>query len=75
MAGIEIMTTVQGRDDLKVNVELETKRLDQEVYVGEHLSCGSRSEGASGIAVAANRTREIRLSGMRGGLAETWANG
>jgi hypothetical protein len=43
--------------------------------VGERLSYGSRSEGASGIAVAANRTREIRPSGMRGGLAETWANG
>ncbi len=23
-------------------------------------------------SLAANRTREIRLSGMRGGLAETW---
>ena len=29
-------------------------------------------EGPSGKAAAANRTREIRLSGMRGGLAETW---
>jgi hypothetical protein len=28
-------------------------------------------EGASGTAAAANRTREIRLSGMRGGLEET----
>jgi hypothetical protein len=25
------------------------------------------------VATAANRTREIRPSGMRGGLAETWA--
>jgi hypothetical protein len=32
-------------------------------------------EGSSGKAAAANRTREIRLSGMRGGLAETWAMG
>jgi hypothetical protein len=30
-------------------------------------------EGSSGKAAAANRTREIRTSGMRGGLAETWA--
>jgi hypothetical protein len=30
-------------------------------------------EGPSGIAAAANRTREIRPSGMRGGLAETGA--
>ena len=31
-------------------------------------------EGPSGReTTAANRTREIRLSGMRGGLAETWA--
>ncbi len=30
-------------------------------------------EGPLGKAAAANRTREIRLSGMRGGLAETWA--
>ena len=28
-------------------------------------------EGPSGKAAAANRTREIRPSGMRGGLAET----
>jgi len=28
-------------------------------------------EGFWGNAIAANRTREIRLSGMRGGLAET----
>jgi hypothetical protein len=27
----------------------------------------------SGKTVAANRTREIRPYGMRGGLAETWA--
>jgi hypothetical protein len=30
-------------------------------------------EGPLGKAAAANRTREIRPSGMRGGLAETWA--
>jgi len=32
-------------------------------------------EGPLGKAAAANRTREIRPSGMRGGLAETWAMG
>ena len=32
-------------------------------------------EGSSGKATAANRTREIRPSGMRRGLAETWAMG
>jgi len=30
-------------------------------------------EGPSGKAAAANRTREIRLSGMRGGPGETWS--
>ena len=30
-------------------------------------------EGPLGKAAAANRTREIRLSGMRGGPVETWA--
>ena len=29
-------------------------------------------EGSLGKAVAANRNREIRPSGMKGGLAETW---
>ena len=30
-------------------------------------------EGPTGKAAAANRTREIRPSGMRGGLVETWS--
>jgi len=30
-------------------------------------------EGPLGKAAAANRTREIRPSGMRGGLTEPWA--
>jgi hypothetical protein len=38
------------------------------------LKLQTKWEGASGkVATAANRTREIRPSGMRGGLAETWA--
>ncbi len=37
------------------------------------LNLQMAEEGSSGnVATAANRTREIRLSGMRGGLAETW---
>ena len=32
-------------------------------------------EGSLGEAAGANWTREIRLSGMRGGLAETWVMG
>jgi len=47
----------------------------QGVYVGKDLNLWLLSEGSSGKAVAANRTREIRPSGMRGGLAETWAMG
>jgi hypothetical protein len=38
------------------------------------LKLQAELEGSSGkVATAANRTREIRPSGMRGGLAETWA--
>ncbi len=38
------------------------------------LKLQAKWEGSSGkVATAANRTREIRPSGMRGGLAETWA--
>ena len=38
------------------------------------LKLQAKWEGSSGkVATAANRTREIRPSGMRGGLTETWA--
>ena len=38
------------------------------------LNLRMSKEGSSGkVATTANRIREIRLSGMRGGLAETWA--
>jgi hypothetical protein len=36
--------------------------------VGKHLSFGYYREGPWGKVTAANRIREIRLSGMRGGL-------
>ena len=44
------------------------------MYAGECLSLGGTWEGSLGkVAAAANRTREIRLYGMRRGLAESWA--
>ncbi len=55
----------------KRNVEFEIKPFKQGAYVGKHLSFGSDGKVIEGNAIAANRTREIRPSGMRGGLAET----
>ena len=43
------------------------------MYVCERLNFDHNGKGYLGKATAANRTREIRPSGMRGGLAETWA--
>jgi hypothetical protein len=40
---------------------------------GQALEPRAVWEGPSGKAAAANRTREIRPSGMRGGLTETWS--
>lgn len=40
---------------------------------GQALEPRAGWEGPAGKAAAANRTREIRLSGMRGGLTETWS--
>ena len=54
-------------------VEFEIKPLDQGAYVGKHLSFGLNGKVLRGHAIAANRTREIRPSGMRGGLTETLA--
>ena len=54
-------------------VEFEIKPLNQGAYVGKHLSFGLNGKVLRGNAIAANRTREIRPSGMRGGLAETLA--
>jgi hypothetical protein len=56
------------------NVERWSKPVTQGVYVGQRLSFGAAGKARSQIvAKVANRTREIRPSGMRGGLAETWA--
>ncbi len=41
------------------------------LFKDKFLSFGLGGKGFWGNAVAANRTREIRPSGMRGGLAET----
>jgi hypothetical protein len=40
---------------------------------GQALKPLAAREGPSGKAAAANRTRESRPSGMRGGLVETWS--
>jgi hypothetical protein len=53
------------------NVEFEIKPLNQGANVGKHLSFGLNGKVLEGNAIAANRAREIRPSGMRGGLAET----
>jgi hypothetical protein len=42
------------------------------VYVGKHLNFGCIRKVVRGNAMVANRTREIRPSGMNGGLTETW---
>ena len=56
-----------------LDVELIIKPCIQGANAGERLSFGMDGKGYRGNAVAANRTREIRPSGMRGGLTETWA--
>jgi len=57
---------------ISLDVELIIKPLIQGVYAGERLSFGVNGKGFQGNAVAANRTREIRPSGMREGLTKTW---
>ncbi len=54
-----------------LDVELKIKLFNQGANVGKRLSFGLNRKGLRGNAIAANRTREIRPSGMRGGLAET----
>jgi len=73
-----IKETLSGQLDriavpTSLDVEPMIKPINQEAYASERLSRGLVGKGCRGNAVAANRTREIRLSGMRGGLAETWA--
>ena len=65
--GIAVLTSL--------DVELIIKPFTQGAYAGERLSFGMNGKGFRGNAIAANRTRESRLSGMRGGLTETWAMG
>ena len=54
-----------------LDVELKINRFNQGVNAGKRLSFGLNRKGLWGNAIAANRIREIRPSGMRGGLAET----
>jgi hypothetical protein len=56
-----------------LGVEPEVQPGGQGVYTSERLSLGQLGKVLRGKAAAANRTREIRPSGMRGGLTETWA--
>ena len=41
--------------------------------MSEHLNLWYNGKAVRGNAMTANRIRENRLSGMIGGLAETWA--
>ena len=58
-----------------LDVELKIKLFNQGANAGERLSFGLKGKGLRGNAIAANQTREIRPSGMRGGLAETLVMG
>jgi hypothetical protein len=76
MAGIQrkyCPDAVPGSGVASLDVELMIKPYNQGADAGERLSFGLYGKVHRGKAVAANRTREIRPSGMRGGLAETWA--
>jgi len=54
------------------SVESYSKLRESGVNVSEHLSVWHVGKAVRGQAMTANRTRENRLSGMIGGLAETW---
>ncbi len=56
-----------------LDVELKIKLFNQGANAGERLSFGLNGKGLRGNAIAANRIREIRPAGMRGGHTETWA--
>ena len=47
--------------------ESNSKPLLEEVYVGKHLSFCQGGKAVRGNAMVANRTREIRPSGMKRG--------
>jgi hypothetical protein len=55
------------------SVESYSKPRESGVNVSERLSLWHVEKAVRGQAMTANRTRENRLSGMIGGLAETWA--
>lgn len=55
------------------SVEPYSKPHESGVDVSERLSLWHVGKAVRGQAMTANRTRENRLSGMIGGLAETWA--
>jgi hypothetical protein len=55
------------------SVELDSKPRESGVNRGERLTLRYVGKAVRGQAMTANRTRENRLSGMIGGLAETWA--
>jgi hypothetical protein len=55
------------------SVESYSKPRELGVNVSERLSLWHVGKAVRGQAMTANRTRENRLSGMIGGLAETWA--
>ena len=73
-----------GRDDAWSNSDADAgvtrrggrdegtgKPSDGGVYVSEHLSIAAHREGLVLEGRGQNRTREIRLSGIEGGLVET----
>jgi hypothetical protein len=62
-----------GQGSTVRSVEPYSKPRGSGVDVGERLSLWRHGKAVRGQAMAANRTRENRLSGMTGGLAETWA--
>jgi hypothetical protein len=73
MAGITKETLSGHAVPTSLDVEPMIKPWIQGADASERLSFGINGKGHRGNAVAANRTREIRPSGMRGGLTETWA--
>ena len=58
-----------------LDVELKIKLSNQGANAGERLSFGLNGKGLRGNAIAANRTREIRPSGMRGELVASGSQG
>jgi len=65
-------TNLGARSD----VEPWSKPVVQGVYVGQHLSFGNTGKAPwQTVAKVANRTREIRLSGMRRGACGTVCQG